>query len=130
MSLLGFFLHLKNILILNWISRNWILLTSKLCTFAKLLIKSKLDNPEKGIAPSPTSLCCSYWKDTLRVTLDYGWLFANDPGDLGSIRRRVTLKTQKMVFNSLLNTQYYKGRIKGKVGQCWEKSSTFPYTLV
>ena len=31
---------------------------------------------------------------------------------------------------SLLNTQHYKVRIKGKVDQSWERSSALPYTLV
>ena len=44
---------------------------------------------------------------------------------------RVIPKTQKMVLDSsLLNTQHYKIRIKGKVEQFKEKSSTLPYTLV
>ena len=44
--------------------------------------------------------------------------FANGPVDLGSIPGRVIPKTQKMVPDaSLLNTQHYKVRIKGKVGQ-------------
>ena len=29
-------------------------------------------NPGKGVAPSPTPLCSSYGKWSLRVTLDYG----------------------------------------------------------
>ena len=42
-------------------------------------------------------------------------VFANGPGDLGSISGRVIPKTQKMVLGvSLLNTQHYKVRIKGK----------------
>ena len=52
-------------------------------------------------------------------------MFANDPGDRGSIPDRVIPKTQKMVFDaSLLNTQHYKVRIKSKVEQSREKSST------
>ena len=52
-------------------------------------------------------------------------VFANGPGDLGSIPGRVIPKTQKMILDaSLLNTQYYK------VEQSWERSSTFLYTLV
>ena len=48
-------------------------------------------------------------------------VFANDPGDLGSIPGRVIPKTQKMVLDaSLLNTQHYKVRIKGKVEQSRE----------
>ena len=44
--------------------------------------------------------------------------FANGPGDLGSIPGRVIPKTQKMVLDaSLLSTQHYKVRIKGKVEQ-------------
>ena len=40
-------------------------------------------------------------------------------------------KTLKMVLDtSLLNTQYYKVRIKGKVQQSRERSSTLPYTPV
>ena len=46
-------------------------------------------------------------------------LFANGPGDRGSIPGRVLPKTLKMVLDtSLLNTQHYKVRIKGKVDQC------------
>ena len=41
-------------------------------------------------------------------------VFANSPGDLGSIPARVIPKTQKMVLDaSLLNTQHYKVWIKG-----------------
>ena len=51
-------------------------------------------------------------------------MFANGPGDLGLIPGRVIPKTLKMVLDtSLLNTQQYKVRIKGKVEQSWEKSS-------
>ena len=42
-------------------------------------------------------------------------VFANGPGDLGSIQGQLIPKTQKMVFDAaLLNTQHYKIRIKGK----------------
>ena len=48
-------------------------------------------------------------------------VFANGPGDLASIPGRVIPKTQKMVLDaSLLNTQHYKVRIKGKVEQSRE----------
>ena len=46
-----------------------------------------------------------------------GRVFANGARDLGSIPGRVIPKTFKMVLDtSLLNTQQYKVRIKGKVG--------------
>ena len=58
-----------------------------------------------------------------------GKVFANGPGDLGSIQGRVIPKTLKMVLDtSLLNTQQYKVRIEGKVVQSREKSSALPYT--
>ena len=58
-------------------------------------------------------------------------VFANGPGDLGSIPGRVIPKTLKMEFDTtLLNTQHYKVRFKGKVEQSWEWSSALPYTLV
>ena len=58
-------------------------------------------------------------------------VFANGPGDLGSIPGQVITKNQKMVLDaSLLNTQYYKVQIKGKVEQSREKCSALPYTLV
>ena len=54
-------------------------------------------------------------------------VFANGPGDLGSIPGRVIPKTQKMVLDaSLLNTQHYKVRIKGKVEQSWEGVAPSP----
>ena len=58
-------------------------------------------------------------------------VFVNGPGDLGSIPGWVIPKTQKMVLDAtLLNTQLYKVRIKGKVKLSREKSSGLPYTLV
>ena len=58
-------------------------------------------------------------------------VFANGPGDLSSIPRRVIPKTQKMVLDaSLFNTQHYKVCIKGKVEESRERSSALPYTLV
>ena len=35
----------------------------------------KWSNPGKGVAPSPTPRCSSYWKRRLQVTLDYGRQF-------------------------------------------------------
>ena len=56
-------------------------------------------------------------------------VFANGPGDRGSCQ--VIPTTQKMVLDAaLLNTLYYKARIKGKVDQSWEWSCAIPYTLV
>ena len=31
----------------------------------------KLSSPGKGVAPFPTGRCCSYWKKSLRVTLNH-----------------------------------------------------------
>ena len=58
-------------------------------------------------------------------------VFANGPGDLGSIPGRVIPKTQKMVLDAtLLNTQHHKVKIKNKVEEFRERSSTLPYTLM
>ena len=60
-----------------------------------------------------------------------GRVFNNGQGDLVSIPGQVILKTLKMVFDtSLLNTQQYKVRIKGKVEQFRERSSALPYISV
>ena len=53
-------------------------------------------------------------------------MFANGPGDLGSILDRIIPKTLKMA----LDTQQYKVRIEGKVEQSREKSSALPNTSV
>ena len=59
------------------------------------------------------------------------FLIANGPGDLGSIPGRVIPKTLKMELDTtLLNTQHYKVRFKGKVEQSREWSCALPYTLV
>ena len=111
--------------------------------------KVKWTNPGKGVALSPTPWCSRYRKGSLRVTLDNGRplsfyftlyhgldksdiglgvrVFANGPGDLGSIPGRVIPKTQKMVLDaSLLSTQHYKVRIKGKVEQSSEGVAPSP----
>ena len=60
-----------------------------------------------------------------------GRVFANGSGDLRSVPGHVIPNTFKMVLNaSLINTQQYKVRIKGKVEQFRERSSTLLYTLV
>ena len=60
-----------------------------------------------------------------------GRVFANCPRAWGSILGRFIPKTPEMVLDtSLLNTQQYKVRIKGKVEQSREMSSVFPYTSV
>ena len=56
---------------------------------------------------------------------------SNIVGYLMSIPGRVIPKTQKMVLGAtLLNTQHYKVRIKGKVEQSRKWSSALPYTSV
>ena len=57
-----------------------------------------------------------------------GRVFANGPGDLGSIPGCVIQKTLKMVLDTSL--QQYKVRIKSKVEQARERSSALPYALV
>ena len=60
-----------------------------------------------------------------------GRVFANGPGDMGSIPGCIIPKTLKMVLDaSLLNTQQYKVRIKGKVKQSRERIRALPYTSV
>ena len=57
-------------------------------------------------------------------------VFANGPGDHGSVPGQVIRKTQKMLLDSaLLSTQYYKVRIKGKVEQS-RKWSSAPNIMV
>ena len=56
-------------------------------------------------------------------------VFTNGPGEQGLISIRVIPKTQKIVLDAaLLNTQDYKVRIKDKMEQSSEWSSTLPYT--
>ena len=69
---------------------------------------------------------CVYW-----FIGHVGRVFVNGPGDLGLITGHVIPKTLKMVLDtSLLITQQYKVRIKGKVEQSREMSNALPYTLV
>ena len=56
-----------------------------------------------------------------------GRVFANGPGDQGSIPGLVIPKTLNMILDtSLLNTQQYKIRIEGKVEESRERSSALP----
>ena len=68
----------------------------------------------------------SLWKESDFVEV-FLRVFTNGLGDLSSIPGRVIPKTQKIVLDaSLLNTQHYKVRIKGKVEQSRERSNAFP----
>ena len=60
-----------------------------------------------------------------------GRVFANGPGDLGSLPDRVIPKTLKIVLDtSLLNTQQYEVHIKGKVEQSRKRNGALPYSSV
>ena len=75
-------------------------------------------------------LHCS-WSDYHFFLQILFWVFASGPRDQGSVPGRVIPNTQKMVLDaSLLNSQYYKVRIKGNVAQSKEWSSALPYTVV
>ena len=64
----------------------------------------------------------NYWPKCVECSPMVGESF--NPG-------QVIPKTQKMVLGAtLLNTQHYKIRIKGKVKQSRERSSALPYTAV
>ena len=80
----------------------------------------------KTVMPAHVCVCVKYIFSGL-----VGRVFANGQGDLGSIPDRVIPKILKMVFDtSLLNTQQYKIRFKGKVEQSREMSSPLSYTSV
>ena len=58
-------------------------------------------------------------------------MFAYGPGDRGSIPGGVIPKTQKLVLDtSLLSSQHYKVRIKGKMEQFRQRSIALTNTLV
>ena len=103
----------------------------------KIQIKSKWSNPRKGVTPSLTPRCSSYWKESLWVpSITIGQLQLNFSRPTGHtmllIRQsdspvrtsseltvrclgRVLPNTLKIVLNaSLLNTQHFKVWIKGK----------------
>ena len=42
----------------------------------------KWSKPKNGVVPSPTLSCCSYWKWSLWVTLDYGHQLYLSPNNL------------------------------------------------
>ena len=49
--------------------KNWYLMPP----FLTLSMMKLVSNPGKGVAPFPTLLCCSYWKRSSQVALDYDW---------------------------------------------------------
>ena len=57
----------------NQIPKKWYLIRSCL-TFSIIrhLSRVKWSDPGKGVDPSPTPRCSSYWKRSLRVAYDYG----------------------------------------------------------
>ena len=47
-------------------------ISSILLSNMRYISRVKWSNPRKGVAPSSTPLCSSYWKRSLLVALDYG----------------------------------------------------------
>ena len=47
-------------------------LDTYLLSIIRYLSRVQCSNPGKGVMPSPTSWCSSYWKGSLPVALDYG----------------------------------------------------------
>ena len=81
--------------------------------------------------PKPNYLTHSLYDNWAIGLMSRG--FANGLEDSGSIPGRVIPKTQKMVLDAaLLNTQLYKVKIKikGKVEQSRQRSSTLSYSLM
>ncbi len=78
----------------------------------------------RRVGESMSFSLCSVSNSLSHTTLSIKWevrVFANGPGDLGSIPGQVIPKTQKMVLDApLLNTSHYKVRIKGKVDKSRE----------
>ena len=94
--------------------KRWFLIPPCLTlSYIRYVSRVKWSNPGKGVAPSPTPQFSSYWKGSLLVALDYARqlyfnrligqvvrVFANGPGDLGSITCRVIPMTFKMVHET------------------------------
>ena len=79
--------------------------------WVKLCVESNYTLNQNTKIPS-----ASYIMEEFRFIGLVGRVFANGPGDLGSIPGRIIPKTLKIVLDtSLLNTQQYKVRIKDKV---------------
>ena len=94
-----------------------------------MLVMKMTPNGRNGITKSRKKL--EHWKKIKpRLIGQVGRVFDNGPRDLSSIPGRVIPKTWKMVLDySLLNTQKYKVRIKGKMEQSRERSSCPPRNL-
>ena len=83
-----------------------------------LMVKAYLNDNEYCILYGSIK-CFSNWLVGL-----VGRVFANGPGDRGSIPGRVIPNNLKMVVDTfLLNTQQYKVHMEGKVEQSRERSS-------
>ena len=76
----------------------------------------KWGNPGKGVAPSPTPRCSSYWKGGLLVALDYVHIYIYV----------CVCVCVKLVWHSVINNSWYatkpnqtKERTKGKSVKSW-----------
>ena len=105
---------------------NFFFLLNSSCNFNKIFENEKF--PEWSAANKWNShlMFRGWWGFGL-----VGRALANGPGNLGSIPGRIIPNSLKMILDtSLLNTQQYKVRIKGKWEQSRERSSALPYTSV
>ena len=101
------------------------MLTKSIVSKIYLIFLKDIDNTQFCSEESP------HIPSTTPVFALISRMFANGPGDRGSIPGRVIPNTQKMVLDTaFLCTQHYKVRIKSKVEQSREWSRVLPYTTV
>ena len=99
--------------------------------FNRYVTKTSPSYPRRYFIEASSFYAFNFFVSTTiyRLIGQVGRVFANDPGDMGSVPDRVIPKTFKIVLDaSLLNTQQYKVRIKGKVEQSKERSRALPNT--
>ena len=80
--------------------------------------KVKWSNPGKGVAPSPTPWCSSYWKRSLLVALDYGCQLY-----LLTIRLIENFKNKKEIDDSLVKnkTKFFSDKNTSELNTLFEK---------
>ena len=75
----------------------------------------KWSNAGKGVAPSPTPQCSSYWKGTLWVTFDYSrklyFYFHLEKRAVDSLSLLLDLKLNPIFWTSLMSTRNWRNKV-------------------
>ena len=101
--------------------------------YYKVRLKGKLSNPGNGVALFPTLRCSSYWKGSLRITINFYWILIilmTKPLSYLPKAVRVTGSSKKSVIQTLTLMQMWRRILLNLPADLDDKDIGYQWSLV